>query len=294
MAANNSSSMNPQPAPEAKIYGTTCLPASRVKAIVKADAEIAKLSNPATFSLSIATQLFVEYLTQQAFYAMRSDGRKGTLQYRDVAAAVSRIDNLEFLSDVIPKTTTYRSYKQKRARETAKEASHTNNSNSTETTMGSEEVASGDGHLPTQTKLDTAAGHHFLPGGQQTVREYMMMAAMQPPAQTASRLRPRPIKRPSLDTTDATPSVDTATPPQPPPAKRQSRSMSQSMSPVDLKNLINERDLSPVPSSPELSRAGSRRGSLKTDDKKAEETIEKEEEKDDGGDEDGDGDVEMK
>lgn len=37
-----------------EVYGTTCLPAARVKLIVKADPEIAKLSNPATFSLSIA------------------------------------------------------------------------------------------------------------------------------------------------------------------------------------------------------------------------------------------------
>ena len=37
------------------------------------------------------------------------------------ATAVSRIDNLEFLSDVIPKTTTYRQFKEKRAKESAKE-----------------------------------------------------------------------------------------------------------------------------------------------------------------------------
>lgn len=33
------------------------------------------------------------------------------------ATAVSRIDNLEFLSDVIPKTTTYKQFKEKRAKE---------------------------------------------------------------------------------------------------------------------------------------------------------------------------------
>lgn len=39
-----------------------------------------------------------------------------------LATAVSRIDNLEFLSDVIPKTTTYRQFKEKRAWEAAQEA----------------------------------------------------------------------------------------------------------------------------------------------------------------------------
>ena len=37
---------------------------------------------------------------------------------RNLANAVSRIDNLEFLSDVIPRTTTYREYKEKKARST--------------------------------------------------------------------------------------------------------------------------------------------------------------------------------
>lgn len=34
-----------------------------------------------------------------------------------IATAVSRIDNLEFLSDVIPKTTTYKQFKEKKAKE---------------------------------------------------------------------------------------------------------------------------------------------------------------------------------
>ena len=39
-----------------------------------------------------------------------------------IATAVSRIDNLEFLADVIPKTTTYKQFKEKRAKEAAREA----------------------------------------------------------------------------------------------------------------------------------------------------------------------------
>ncbi|KAL8745511.1 MAG: hypothetical protein Q9190_002363 [Brigantiaea leucoxantha] len=38
------------------------------------------------------------------------------IQYKDIANAVARIDNLEFLSDVIPKTTTYREYKDKKSK----------------------------------------------------------------------------------------------------------------------------------------------------------------------------------
>ena len=36
------------------------------------------------------------------------------------ATAVSHIDNLEFLSDVIPKTTTYKQFKEKKAKEASK------------------------------------------------------------------------------------------------------------------------------------------------------------------------------
>jgi DNA-directed RNA polymerase I subunit RPA43 len=36
------------------------------------------------------------------------------------ASAVSHIDNLEFLADVIPKTTTYKQFKEKKAKDAAK------------------------------------------------------------------------------------------------------------------------------------------------------------------------------
>ena len=46
---------------------------------------------------------------------------RADIVFLPIATAVSRIDNLEFLSDVIPKTTTYKQFKEKRARETANE-----------------------------------------------------------------------------------------------------------------------------------------------------------------------------
>ena len=41
------------------------------------------------------------------------------IAYKDIATAISRIDNLEFLSDVVPKTKTYRQFKEERARDEA-------------------------------------------------------------------------------------------------------------------------------------------------------------------------------
>lgn len=47
-----------------------------------------------------------------------------TYTYNTTATAVSRIDNLEFLADVIPKTTTYKQFKESRADESIKTSSN--------------------------------------------------------------------------------------------------------------------------------------------------------------------------
>lgn len=44
----------------------------------------------------------------------------GMLTVSRIATAVSRIDNLEFLADVIPKTTTYKQFKESQAKEAVK------------------------------------------------------------------------------------------------------------------------------------------------------------------------------
>ncbi|KAL4912411.1 hypothetical protein BDW62DRAFT_194693 [Aspergillus aurantiobrunneus] len=70
----------------------------------------------------MATELFIQYLTEQGHNVVKSERKpRKTVQYKDLATAVSRIDNLEFLADVIPKTTTYKQFKEKRAKETTKD-----------------------------------------------------------------------------------------------------------------------------------------------------------------------------
>lgn len=90
-----------------------------------------------------------------------------------LATAVSRIDNLEFLADVIPKTTTYKQFKEKRAREAAREAAmekgqrtlngHTAVENGTgrPSTGPSllEITANGDGDLPDPISVTYASGN---------------------------------------------------------------------------------------------------------------------------------------
>ncbi|GAM43099.1 histone-like transcription factor [Talaromyces pinophilus] len=107
---------------ETDATGQSVLPLARIKKIIQLDEDIAQCSHNATFLIAMATELFIQYLAEQGYNVLKSERKpRKTIQYKDLATAVSRIDNLEFLADVIPKTTTYRQFKEKRAREVAQE-----------------------------------------------------------------------------------------------------------------------------------------------------------------------------
>ncbi|KAL4928731.1 histone-fold domain-containing protein [Aspergillus undulatus] len=107
-------------APE--ITGQTSLPISRIKKIINLDDDIVQCSSNATFVVAMATELFIQYLVEQGHNVVKSERKpRKTVQYKDLATAVSRIDNLEFLADVIPKTTTYKQFKQKQAKDLSKD-----------------------------------------------------------------------------------------------------------------------------------------------------------------------------
>lgn len=80
--------------------------------------------------------MFIRYLAEQALKVNKAEKKpRRNIQYKDLgmkrfspkrvfyllishieANAVARIDNLEFLSDVIPRTTTFKEYKERKAR----------------------------------------------------------------------------------------------------------------------------------------------------------------------------------
>jgi DNA-directed RNA polymerase I subunit RPA43 len=85
--------------------------------------------------------MFIRYLAEKGHKVAKSDKKpRRNIQYSDlglefplplslgikltsrIATAVDLFNNLEFLSDVIPKTTTYKQFKEKKAREAAKKA----------------------------------------------------------------------------------------------------------------------------------------------------------------------------
>ncbi|KAL8639109.1 MAG: hypothetical protein Q9228_003813 [Teloschistes exilis] len=95
--------------PSEEITGSASLPSL--------DEDIHQCSNNGAFVITVATELFIRYLAEQAMNVVKTEKKpRRNIQYKDLANAVTRIDNLEFLSDVIPKTTTFREFKEKRTR----------------------------------------------------------------------------------------------------------------------------------------------------------------------------------
>ncbi|KAK6524555.1 hypothetical protein TWF281_011460 [Arthrobotrys megalospora] len=85
--------------------GTSYLPLARVRKIIKLDDDIDACTPAAAFLISIAAEEFIWHLAEQAHKMTKVEKKpRKNIQYKDLANAVARIDNLEFLADVIPRT----------------------------------------------------------------------------------------------------------------------------------------------------------------------------------------------
>ncbi|KAF4125236.1 DNA polymerase epsilon subunit 4, partial [Geosmithia morbida] len=85
---------------------------SRIKKIVAQDEDIAICSNNAAFVLTLAAELFIQHLAEESHTQAKVDPKpRRNIQYKDVANAVARQDNLEFLEDIVPKTVPYKQVK---------------------------------------------------------------------------------------------------------------------------------------------------------------------------------------
>ncbi|KAK4041724.1 hypothetical protein C8A01DRAFT_45157 [Parachaetomium inaequale] len=107
--------------PRKEVTGQTQLPLTRVKKIIAVDPDITVCSNNAAFVITLATELFVQYLTGEAQNMTKLERKpRRNIQYKDMGEtppsnAVTHQDNLEFLEDIIPKTTSYKEIKGKTA-----------------------------------------------------------------------------------------------------------------------------------------------------------------------------------
>lgn len=93
---------------------------ARVQKIINADPERLHTSKNGAFAIALATEMFIQHLATTTHNVVKTERKpRRNIQYRDVASAVAKTDNLEFLVDVVPRTITYKEYK-KRAEETKK------------------------------------------------------------------------------------------------------------------------------------------------------------------------------
>ncbi|PSR78506.1 hypothetical protein BD289DRAFT_121325 [Coniella lustricola] len=107
--------------PRKEVTGQVQLPLSRVKKIIAVDPDINICSNNAAFAITVATELFIQYIAEQGHNMAKLDRKpRRNIQYKDLSAAVTYKDNLEFLDDTIPKTVPYKDIKQQAAEKRAK------------------------------------------------------------------------------------------------------------------------------------------------------------------------------
>ncbi|KAM6235904.1 DNA polymerase epsilon subunit 4 [Porphyrio hochstetteri] len=76
------------------------LPLARVKALMKADPDVTLASQEAVFVLSRATELFVETIAKDA-YVYAQQGKRKTLQRKDLDNAIEAIDEFAFLEGTL-------------------------------------------------------------------------------------------------------------------------------------------------------------------------------------------------
>ncbi|XP_015414764.1 PREDICTED: DNA polymerase epsilon subunit 4 [Myotis davidii] len=87
----------PTSAPGARL---SRLPLARVKALVKADPDVTLAGQEAIFILARAAELFVETIAKDA-YCCAQQGKRKTLQRRDLDNAIEAVDEFAFLEGKI-------------------------------------------------------------------------------------------------------------------------------------------------------------------------------------------------
>ncbi|KAF2844564.1 hypothetical protein T440DRAFT_484085 [Plenodomus tracheiphilus IPT5] len=95
-------------APAKEITGHVSLPLARVQKIITADPNHLTVSKNASFAIALATEMFIQHLATTTHNVVKAERKpRRNIQYRDVSSAVGKTDNLEFLVDVVPRTSTW-------------------------------------------------------------------------------------------------------------------------------------------------------------------------------------------
>ncbi|KAG4066491.1 hypothetical protein HA402_007127 [Bradysia odoriphaga] len=76
------------------------LPFSRIKSIMKLDPELNLVSSDSVFLMSKVTELFIKSLARESFVFVEQ-GKKKTVQKKDVDMAINAVDALMFLEGAL-------------------------------------------------------------------------------------------------------------------------------------------------------------------------------------------------
>ncbi|KAI1321714.1 histone-fold-containing protein [Xylariaceae sp. FL0255] len=141
--------------PRKEVTGQTQLPLSRVKKIIAQDQDISICSNNAAFVITLATEMFIQYLAGEGLNTAKLERKpRRNIQYKDIANAVSHQDNLQFLEDIVPKTVPFKQIKAHAAATRANlsggaKAANTASSSGPGTGAGNNDASEGRGNAAT-------------------------------------------------------------------------------------------------------------------------------------------------
>ncbi|KAF9219240.1 histone-fold-containing protein [Gyrodon lividus] len=88
------------PVPREREPGKSILPFSRVQKIIKADKDLPIVAKDATFLISLATEEFIKRLSE-ACQKIAEREKRTTVQQKDIASIVRRVDEFLFLEEII-------------------------------------------------------------------------------------------------------------------------------------------------------------------------------------------------
>ncbi|KAJ0171418.1 hypothetical protein K1T71_012968 [Dendrolimus kikuchii] len=83
-------------------FKTQALPLARIKKIMKLDEEVKMISAEAPVLFAKAAEIFIHELTLRA-WSHTEDNKRRTLQRNDIAMAISKSDQFDFLIDIVPR-----------------------------------------------------------------------------------------------------------------------------------------------------------------------------------------------
>ncbi|XP_049885956.1 nuclear transcription factor Y subunit gamma-like [Pectinophora gossypiella] len=83
-------------------FKTQALPLARIKKIMKLDEEVKMISAEAPVMFAKAAEIFIHELTLRAWHHTE-DNKRRTLQRNDIAMAISKSDQFDFLIDIVPR-----------------------------------------------------------------------------------------------------------------------------------------------------------------------------------------------